>query len=244
MKRIDITKILEKCPKDMELDSIIHEDPVLFKSITPAGEITCTTKNNVFFYVNRYGELTHYGSCKCVIYPKDKTTWEGFVPPYKFNDGDVLAAYECLVLFKKLDGINIKCYCTYHFMNNSSFHVDTLQNKDAFRPATEEEKQKLFKAIKEYGYHWNAETKTLERIAKLKFKVGDRIQWCGTHANRPVRIIKSIELDRYRLDNGNYIKFSDEHAYKVLKFDINTLKPFESKVLVRDTEREKWKPAV
>ena len=27
---------------------------------------------------------------KCVIFPKGKTTWEGFVPPCKFKDGDIL----------------------------------------------------------------------------------------------------------------------------------------------------------
>jgi hypothetical protein len=34
------------------------------------------------------------------------------------------------------------------------------------RFATEEEKQKLFKAIKDNGYRWNAETKTLEKEEK------------------------------------------------------------------------------
>ena len=68
------------------------------------------------------------------------------------KDGDVLAAHECLVLFKKLDGLNIKCYCTYHFMNYPSFYVDTLQNKDAFHPATKEQRDLLFQKMKEAGY--------------------------------------------------------------------------------------------
>ena len=37
------------------------------------------------------------------------------------------------------------------------------------RFATEEEKQKLFKAIKDNGYEWNAETKTLKKLVKPKF---------------------------------------------------------------------------
>lgn len=69
------------------------------------------------------------------------------------KDGDVLAAHECLVLFKKLDGLNIKCYCTYHFMGHQSFYVDTLQNKDAFHPATKEQRDLLFQKMKEAGYY-------------------------------------------------------------------------------------------
>jgi hypothetical protein len=42
--------------------------------------------------------------------------------------------------------------------------------------ATEEEKQKLFKAIKDNGYKWNSETKTLEKLIEPKFKVGDKIR--------------------------------------------------------------------
>lgn len=75
--------------------------------------------------------------------------------------GDVLAAHECLVLFKEIDGLNIKCYCTYQFMNNQMFHVDTLQNKTAFCPATKEQRDLLFQKMKEAGYEWDAEKKEL-----------------------------------------------------------------------------------
>lgn len=91
------------------------------------------------------------------------------------RDGDVLASHECLVLFKKLDGLNIKCYCTYHFMNNQSFYVDTLQNKDAFYPATTEQCDLLFQKIKETDYKWNPEIKSLEKLVKPKFENGDII---------------------------------------------------------------------
>lgn len=98
------------------------------------------------------------------------------------NDGDVLAAHECLVLFKKIDGLNIRCYCTYHFMNNQSFYVDTLQNKDAFHSATKEQCDLLFQKMKEAGYEWNDEKKELKNIEQKptdkvepKFKVGDWI---------------------------------------------------------------------
>ena len=43
------------------------------------------------------------------------------------KDGDVLSAHECIVVFKEIDGLNIRCYCTYHYMNHRAFYIDTLQ---------------------------------------------------------------------------------------------------------------------
>lgn len=81
------------------------------------------------------------------------------------KDGDVLAAHECYVIFKEIDGLNIKCYCAYHYMGfNPSFYVDTLQNKNAFYPATKEQRDLLLQKMKEAGYEWNAEKKELKRI--------------------------------------------------------------------------------
>ena len=51
--------------------------------------------------------------------------------------------------------------------NKGVFALDGYN--DTARFATEEEKQKLFKAIKDNGYKWNAETKTLEKLVKPKF---------------------------------------------------------------------------
>ena len=41
---------------------------------------------------------------------------------------------------------------------------------DSVRFATEEEKQKLFQAIKDNSYHWNPETKTLEKLEDIEDK--------------------------------------------------------------------------
>ena len=249
MKRIDITKILEKCPKDMELDSIIHEDPVLFKSITPAGEITCTTKNNVFFYVNRYGELTHYGSCKCVIYPKDTTTWEGFVPPINFKDGDVYYIktkkdYEYISILKVNGDYNYvfkyaSLSCTVLYTDrNPICSTDRIKE---IRLATEDEKKKLFQAIRRHGYRWDAQTKTLERA--LNFKIGDKVR----HKSYPqfTYTITGITNNSYECGKSFVFRFTTQDEYELVpdKFDINTLKPFD-KVLVRDRDTGIWRASL
>lgn len=160
------------------------------------------------------------------------------------EDGDVLAAHECLVLFKKLDGLNVKCYCTYHFMNNSSFYVDTLQNKDAFHPATKEEKQKLFDAIKAEGYHWNAETKTLEKLPK--FKVGDIIRHKSNNEIYCKLGEYSEDFSAYYTDVGFLLTLNGLEHWELRpnKFDVTTLIPFESRVLVRNVNGDLWKPAI
>ena len=80
--------------------------------------------------------------------------------------GDVLAAHECLVLFREIDGLNIRCYCTYHFMNNPSFYVDTLQNKEAFHPATKEQEDQLKKAMADAGYTFDFDKKEFKKITQ------------------------------------------------------------------------------
>lgn len=91
------------------------------------------------------------------------------------KNGDVLAAYENIVLFKEIDGLNIKCHCTYNFMNNPSFYVNTLHNKLAFHPATKEQRDLLFQKMKEAGYEWNAKEKKLKTTVVPTFNIGDTI---------------------------------------------------------------------
>lgn len=80
------------------------------------------------------------------------------------RDGNVLASPECYVVFKEIDGLNIKCHCTYHYLGlNPTFYIDTLQNKDAFLPATKEQRDVLMKAMNDAGYEWDAEKKELKK---------------------------------------------------------------------------------
>lgn len=83
------------------------------------------------------------------------------------KDGDVLAEHETIVLFKKIEGLNIKCYCTYHYLGyNLTFYVDTLQNKTPYRPTTKKQRDRLFQKMKETGYEWDAEKKELKKIVQ------------------------------------------------------------------------------
>lgn len=82
------------------------------------------------------------------------------------KDGDILAAYKCYVIFKEIDGLNIKSHCTYrHYEGFSpSFLINTLQNKTAFQPATKEQREVLMKAMADAGYVFDFKNKELKKI--------------------------------------------------------------------------------
>ena len=98
----------------------------------------------------------------------------------------------------------------------------------------------MFQKIKEAGYKWNTETKTLEKLVEPKFNVGDKI------VNLPMKYmggswtqgtISKITDDKYIFTDGSYIYISNQDSWKLVhdkksKFDPKTLQPYD-KVLVR-----------
>ena len=163
------------------------------------------------------------------------------------SDGDVLAAHECLVLFKKLDGLNIKCYCTYHYMGFSpSFYVDTLQNKDAFHPATKEQRDTLMKAMADAGYTFDFKKKELNKIesdlTEFENTLADVCRgWIGEELGWKDYIIKNslplLELAKKQFDEyeqkpdnkvepkfkvGNWYQCTKDFFGKGVTFDKNT----------------------
>lgn len=114
--------------------------------------------------------------------------------------------------------------------------------KHELRLATEEEKEKLFQAIKDNGYKWNPETKVLEKLVEPKFKVGYRIKYKNGVEQG---VILSITDDTYNIavtnNTGIFVPIADQDDWELVpnKFDITTLKRFE-KVLVRGDVGQKW----
>lgn len=250
MERINVAELLRNCPKGMELDCTMYEN-VTFVRVDMSRKqfpIEIAVSGIRSKYLTKEGcfhDTTLSPESKCVIFPKGKTTWKGFQRPFK--DGDVVYVYDeysdatftYIAILKQIGkGGQIYSHCFYNCEDDIFSTHDYLCDDCNIRFATEEEKAKLFKAIRDNGYKWNEETKTLERV--LKFKVGDRIKQIGSDR---YYIIKNIEFDRYILNNNQFIRFTDENIYKLVpnkKFDINTLKPFD-KVLVRCGLLDRWR---
>ena len=175
-QKINIAELLKDCPSGMELNCLMYED-VYFDYVDEHNIIHCyiqreTYKTSLTF--NQHGTPNSDRKSKCVIFPKGKTTWEGFVPPCEFKDGDVVVSrFGDIHLLRTGDS----SYCAYrmYWTGATKFDNTITTSVEVARLATEEEKQKLFDAIKDNGYNWNAETKTLEKIIVPKFKAGDKI---------------------------------------------------------------------
>lgn len=334
-QKINILELLKNCPSGMELDCTMIEnvyfDEVLTNSIK-CFYIKNSTKTRSTIYFTKFGEYVSIDNAKCVIFPKGKTTWEGFHRPFKdgdvvvsslgnihilknrntsyifvdfeynskgclckslttcvnairlateeekqklfdaikangyrwneetktleelpkFKDGDVIANNTRIVIFHKLDKVPngvrndvVYYHCWYHKeSNNSKFKIDFgIGYASDFRFATEEEKEKLFKVIKENGYKWNPESKTLEKLVKPKFKVGDVIKTENQFHDYKIIKITDTHYTLGTIPNAFIydVEICEDKNWKLIpnKFDISTLKPFESRVLVRTSNR-KW----
>ena len=203
--------------------------------------------------------LPVFDDCECMIFPsKDQRDWSKFVPPYKFKDGDIyyikdVFGLEFVSIIKKCENNKLYTYVDIGISNNS-FYCDASEGlcycKDIIehRPATEDEKAKLFQEIKDNGYCWSPETKILEEFVKPKFKVGDRIRSIISNSGYIYNVIEVKESLYVVSKNNEYdnklIDFKIQDYWELVpnKFDITTLVPFESKVLVRDNVDEVWFP--
>lgn len=245
--KINIAELLKDCPKGMELDCTMF-DNVTFEGLNTA-DYPINIKvmgDDCYKYLTKTGCWNNNDNAKCVIFPKGKTTWEGFKRPFK--DGDILISglEDCCnpFIFKQTNGFgNAQCYCAITVFEGLILNNNNWTPIKGCRLATEEEKQKLFDAIKANGYRWNAKTKTLEKLVEPKFKLGDRVK--KKDSNEDDVLITDI-ADNYYIVETKYgmkviISINIQNNYELVsnKFDITTLKPFD-KVLVRCGNNCSW----
>lgn len=253
--KINLVELLKDCPQGMELDCTLCDD-IVFERIDFSSNYPIAIKKlktTTTIYLTKYGQYINEEGYKCTIFPKGKTSWEGFVPPCKFNDGDVVVAenkanvpqqlflLKCVKYREDNNGYDGYCYFGWDFSDNRLFGEG---NWGFNRLATEEEKQKLFDTINANGYRWNQETKTLEKLIKPKFKVGDKI--IKKNSIYAPMLITQVGDEFYysNIDSSvGILPISKQDEYELIpnKFDINTLVPFESRVLVRDYSYGPWK---
>lgn len=94
------------------------------------------------------------------------------VEKFEPKDGDVVfvkGALEHILIYKEEKSENIVAYADLvdSILGNVSSHAICKANVVDLRPATEDEKQKLFDKLKEKGFEWDAEKK---EVVKIKWK--------------------------------------------------------------------------
>ncbi len=256
--KINVAELLKNCPIGMELDCAMYDNVTLISVDDREGmifPIKVRRKDGIHITLTKYGQLANADYAKCVIFPKGKTTWEGFVPPCGFKDGDILTNERgsiCIYKGPMYYHQNLAdFYCGYR-ISDHAFVLKKFKDKhfgdvNELRLASEIEKQYFFQILLDNDYKWNPETKTLEKLIKPKFKVGDYVVKKGG-ITVPV-LITGVGNEHYFSKTENSvgvfrIKEQDDWELVLKKFDINTLVPFETKVLVRSDSCKLWKPAI
>lgn len=235
--------ILKNCPSGMELDCTLCENVffdkvdeyaiypiILYHDNNGCRNTLCLTEDGKFNFRPGY---------KCVIFPKGKTSWDDFVPPCKFKDGDIIIdIYNNFCIYKgegKYKDTN-DFYVAYRngdktiIIQNNGGHFGSTNE---FHLANEDEKKKFVSILERYYYRWNEETKTLDRITH--FNIGDRVRFKSCHERSGT--ITDIKNDSYYVLGNSKVgafSISNQHEWEIMPntFDFSTLKPFE-KVLVR-----------
>lgn len=236
-KNLNLVKILKDCPKGTKLYSPALGECTLEKLTedkTFPIQVKYKTKHNTFselFTKNGY-LFFDISDAECMLFPskdqRDWSKWHGY-----FKEGDIVISDKGDIhLLRTSDS----SYCAYResWQGLPKFDSTITTSVKADRYATEEEKQKLFDALKSNGYKWNAETKTLEKLIVPKFKVGTKI----IHKSTGLRCTLgeyAEGISAYRTNIGLSITHKDLEQWELApnKFDPKTLQPFD-KVLVRD----------
>ena len=197
---LNLVEILKDCPEGTKLYSTVLGEVELC-AIEYNNTYPILVKDNIgnACSLTPNGKFVEKFDSECVLFPsKDQRDWSKFnpkneelVPPCEFKDGDILS-YKCaylknrtIYIYRYHERFNTAYYVALSGDVNETFRIDNkgecaLNGYDrTARFATEEEKQKLFDAIKLNGYKWNAETKTLEKLVEPKFKVGDWVVFNG-----------------------------------------------------------------
>ena len=222
MERIDVAKLLKDCPSGMKLDSTLYENVVFEKVVEDDKKFpirVIRSEDCLRMYLTKYGQYSDFDSAKCIIFPKGKTTWEGFHRPFK--DGDIIyvcdeysdATLTYVAILKQLEkGGEIICHCFYNYEEDYFSINDFLYDGYNTRFATEKEKEELFKVIKDNGYEWNPESKTLEKFIESKEDTEDKIVMSGIYFD------KENYADEVELHLGNYeIEIRDGKTYAIFK---------------------------
>ena len=240
--KINIAELLKNCPKGMELNCMTYQD-VYFDYVDELNIIHCyiqheTHKTSITF--NQFGTPNRDIKSKCVIFPKGKFTWAGFYRP--FMDGDVIYNKDInaiAIFYKQTDASTIS-HCFLNVFRELKFYHYHAKDLSDWKFATEEEKEKLFQAIKDNGYKWDPKTNTLNKLPI--FKIGDRIKHIV--GREEIATVVGVEKFHYNVDSKvgtTSFSISLQHEWELVpnKFDIADLKPFET-VLVRNSNKGRW----
>ena len=239
---MSLVEILKNCPKGMKLYSPICGEVEFTEISVITGNIGCKANGRTVYF---HSDGTYSKGGECMLFPsKEQRDWDDFMIPFK--NGDVIIRTEfnpgCkqynIAIFKGYNNnthnkMNIHCQVNgaNEFRTEMSIH-----HKD-WRLANAEEIQRFMTRMHEYGYDFRGG----KLITLPKFKVGDIIT-NGTYTFKVSRIDDWYYYEE-TCSNINKIRIQEQDKWKIKKFDIHSLKPYD-KVLVKYHKDGCWVPTM
>lgn len=126
-EKLNLVEILKDCPKGMELDCTVYNDVTFLRVDDVQNRCYFKAGPADTFWTTCEGRINGSPYGKCVVFPKGKTTWEGFKPKKPKFDPKTLQAFDKLLV--KYDKVWACCFfshrrsdeCEYpYFMTNAS----------------------------------------------------------------------------------------------------------------------------
>lgn len=181
-ENLNLVELLKDCPKGTKFYSILYGD-VYFECIDLSYQYPVILKTSDGGITDVTSDGLHHSDCngECTLFPsREQRDWSKWHLPFK--DGDIIFTQledKWVSIFKEYSNEKCRTHVDLNIEKNNYFD-DThclckISNIIEQRLATEEEKKRLFDAINEHGYRWNAEKKVLEKLSDSKFKDGDII---------------------------------------------------------------------
>ena len=235
---INIAQILSECPKNTKLYSPIFGDCTLVEVGTSMITVLCCASAIRYTF---YSDGTYVKNGECMLFPsKEQRNWHKFHMPFK--DGDIISNDKFVAIFYNFIDDHLFYHCWYNkqtgeFKAKIDFGIGYGYE---YKYATEGERRQLFEVAENKGYSWNPYARKIEKLIAPKFKKGDKIR--VKNGVSEARVIEDVCNKYYRLVPTGAVYFVDQDNWELVpnKFDLNTLIPFESKVLVRHSKDNKW----
>lgn len=178
-ENINLCEILKDTPKGTLLYTPMAGEVRFDKILNNKLPIQVIKDEHIIQFAN---DGTFFAGGECLLFPsKDQRDWSKYSRP--FVNGDVITSQGGGIAIFSHTQTHFECsnVVYYHcvFFPSQTFKLGLDYGIGCIsdcRLATEEEKYKLFQAIKNNGYQWNNQAKKLEMLITPNFKVGDIIQ--------------------------------------------------------------------
>lgn len=226
-ENINLIELLKDCPKGTKFYTPLCGE-VEFEIIEKDNFPIKLKSGKLWYTFTKEGYFSTMGTPECLLFPsKDQRDWSKYQRPFK--DGDVITS--------KGGGIALFSHTQTHFeCNNVVYYHCVFFPSQTFklglnygigcisdcRLATEEEKYKLFQAIKNNGYKWNNQAKKLEMLITPNFKVGDIIQNKDSYKVKITAIDEDgfYEYESLIAKGIGTITFKDQYDWELLEYQV------------------------